>query len=777
MGSDSRSYAFEVHPSVIFKLGQELITDDYQALSELAKNSYDADARRADISINTKCWYGWKDGNIVELPQPIEGALLGMIEIADNGDGMTESDIVHGWLTISASKKRDMKAHGQKTSEGRTPLGDKGLGRLGAQRLGAVLEMSTKTQDGLPLSVVIDWSRFKSNASLSQIPIDVNSAPDFPRKKGTTLRIYGLYNCEQWDDHSALQGHFANIISPYSDEIGFKVILRVNNELVDLRKQSALILKNALLSYALKYQERRLNVSGIISIRYLADLRNSKRRREWERFIQPDDGRGYYDWLMRKKGESLASYSAEFGEDADVFCTTKFFIALDDLDRVSSDESGRALDPGAFDGRIDYVARNARSGDYPDVTALKEYIDSIKGVKVYRDGFGVPVEEIIPFGSQWTSGRSWYLLRPDNTIGYLNISAEHNAQLIETTNREAFAENGYSRNLQHLLAAWLNEAGRVQELIRRSYSSYIEECIKRADGLDEGSSASDLAKKAKKDIDAILKSEDKTNIRKQDPRVTQAAKRGKAAVDALFRQVDTAEANLDDAWELAGLGIIAETVSHETTNVANRVIREAKVIQSCNTSRYGDAEIDASTIAIMSLANALVKQVSHLDSSLKYVRNRKDRFSVKTFAEDTAEYARPRLSSKEITVSVIGEDFAVRMNQGRLAQALDNLINNSEYWLTGAKERAMAENPAITIEIRRPFLYVSDNGKGVHESVTYSLFDPFVTRKGNGQGRGLGLYISRRLLEAEGCRITLEGDRNEYGRRYKFKIDLAAVEV
>ena len=458
MGSDSRSYVFEVHPSVIFKLGQELITDDYQALSELAKNSYDADARRADISINTKCWYGWKDGAIVELDQPIEGALLGMIEIADNGDGMTEDDIVHGWLTISASKKREMKARGQKTPEGRTPLGDKGLGRLGAQRLGAVLEMNTKTPDGLPLSVIIDWSRFESDVSLSQIPIDVDSAPDFPRKKGTTLRIYGLYNCEQWDDYSALQGHFASIISPYSDEIGFKVVLRVNNELVDLRKQSTLILKNALLSYTLEY---------VISTRYLTDLRNAERRREWEQFIQPDGGRGYYDWLMREKGESLAPYSAEFGDDADVFCTTKFSIALDELDRVSSDESGRALDPGAFDGRIDYVARNARSGDYPDVTALKEYIDSIKGVKVYRDGFGVPVEGIIPFASQWTSGRSWYTLRPDNTIGYLNISAEHNAQLVETTNREAFAENGYSRNLQHLLAAWLNESGRVQEIIRR----------------------------------------------------------------------------------------------------------------------------------------------------------------------------------------------------------------------------------------------------------------------------------------------------------------------
>ena len=39
----NKELTFQVHPSVIFKLGEDLITDDYQALSELAKNCYDAD--------------------------------------------------------------------------------------------------------------------------------------------------------------------------------------------------------------------------------------------------------------------------------------------------------------------------------------------------------------------------------------------------------------------------------------------------------------------------------------------------------------------------------------------------------------------------------------------------------------------------------------------------------------------------------------------------------------------------------------------------------------
>lgn len=47
-------YTFEVYPSVIFRLGEDLITDDCQALVELAKNLYDADAAGTEIIIDTE---------------------------------------------------------------------------------------------------------------------------------------------------------------------------------------------------------------------------------------------------------------------------------------------------------------------------------------------------------------------------------------------------------------------------------------------------------------------------------------------------------------------------------------------------------------------------------------------------------------------------------------------------------------------------------------------------------------------------------------------------
>jgi C4-dicarboxylate-specific signal transduction histidine kinase len=56
------------------------------------------------------------------------------------------------------------------------------------------------------------------------------------------------------------------------------------------------------------------------------------------------------------------------------------------------------------------------------------------------------------------------------------------------------------------------------------------------------------------------------------------------------------------------------------------------------------------------------------------------------------------------------------------------------------------------------------------------LFEPFVSGKPAGQGRGLGLFISRQLLQRDGCDIVLEPDRHDKGRRNRFTVDLRAVE-
>ncbi|HEY1580520.1 MAG TPA: ATP-binding protein [Terracidiphilus sp.] len=92
---------FDIHASVVFQLGESLITDSVQALVELVKNCYDADASYCKLTITTE--------PVSDDMSPFNGA-LGSITVEDDGNGMSLESVRRGWLTISNSEKRDFKS-------------------------------------------------------------------------------------------------------------------------------------------------------------------------------------------------------------------------------------------------------------------------------------------------------------------------------------------------------------------------------------------------------------------------------------------------------------------------------------------------------------------------------------------------------------------------------------------------------------------------------------------------------------------------------------------
>lgn len=68
-----------------------------------------------------------------------------------------------------------------------------------------------------------------------------------------------------------------------------------------------------------------------------------------------------------------------------------------------------------------------------------------------------------------------------------------------------------------------------------------------------------------------------------------------------------------------------------------------------------------------------------------------------------------------------------------------------------------------------------DNGYGISPAIENMLFEPFVTTKPKGEGRGLGLFIIQQLLDSSKCTIALEPFRNEHGRKYIFAINFSNI--
>ena len=211
---------FTFDQRLIIELGRELVSKDEIALSELVKNSYDADASIVEIHID-------KD----------------RISIADNGTGMSMDTIRFAWLVIGTNNK---KRHTQ-TQSRRRVLGEKGIGRLSAFRLGNVIEIRTKSAEDklieLKIKLPNDDVAFNpaENGNLSTgLTVQVSTGDNnisFPgySKTGTVILITALR--DTWDDEriNALQAILSRLIHPFDKSIqGFSMSLNFNNKIIDL---------------------------------------------------------------------------------------------------------------------------------------------------------------------------------------------------------------------------------------------------------------------------------------------------------------------------------------------------------------------------------------------------------------------------------------------------------------------------------------------------------------------------------------------------------------
>ncbi len=827
-----RKRPFEISAVVIKQLGEQLISDELTALMELVKNAFDADASYARIVVDLE-----NKHPAASHPAP------GFILIEDDGTGMDETDIEQGWLVISLSSKREMKRRGELTPKhGRTPLGDKGLGRLSAQRLGSRLDMvSVKERVGpnqLSLfateqyRVSVNWDEFHEQELLSKVEVTIDDSPRDPNRRGTQLVISGLHNLETWKGEKArreLVDRLTQLISPFAQSRPFRVFLTIGSETFDFEAVATQLRSTALSTHSFQWDGKSLRVWGRIK---LNAVRGNDSADIFRIAVGNDVGEDFYRFLERQR--KIPGVSREGSSWYVSYSTERDIRSIGGLATVRGDEQSTAIDdPGPFAGEIDqfgYREPDNVSNVFNKEASYKQYVKTHAGVRVYRDGFGIP-----PFGigeNDWlglhrgqTSGGSFYGLRPRNTIGYVNISALKNARLVEKTDREGFSRTPASDNFFRLMAEVVEVINQTLENLRRAYNDYkrsreedfigfanpkallhtvrsisaqarsidipaattrmeraaqsVEELVVRLNTLPgRGGAEGEELRHVLQDTSSRIE-EARAMLRQVQEYRDQSQNLARAA-DYLEQRVETLQSQLEEFSELAGLGMTAEAISHELYTWVDRMGVETRALTQ-TLRAHGSAlpEIFVYTAQVRSGLSAIRRQLRHLAPSLRYARENVDIISTAAFFESSIKYYSRLARFTEFDIRLERklpfEDFELRMNRGKLTQVIDNLVLNSAYWLAEGSRRGETTEPRIRIGSVRPRITVEDNGPGVDPSVESMLFQPFVTTKPKSVGRGLGLYISQQLLDSVGCEIALLPERNEHGRKYIFEIDFSGV--
>lgn len=381
----SGNAVFQPRARLIKIIGEELISDEVVAMGELVKNAHDADASRVLIRFKGVSGPG------------------GSIDILDDGTGMDLDDLLGGWMHPAASTK----VAGATTSDkGRRFLGEKGVGRFAADKLGDELEVVTRKAGArTEVTAAIRFSDFDDSEKLLS---EVTSAYETrePREiasSGTILRIRRVRTAWTERMFRKLSVRLTRLISPFRR--GDPFVVRIESD---------------------EFPE----YSGELRAEYLG-------KSPWYFLAKLEaDGR------LSTRDRSGAMTSTRWNGDMSCGPLSMRLHAYD-------------LDPDSV----------AAVGPKLEVRGwLREWA----GVSIYRDGFrvlpyGEPQDDWLGLDQRRVNNPSEHLSN-NQVIGFVDIGRDSNPELRDQTNREGLIQN----DAMDALRSFALEIVRRMELSRLS---------------------------------------------------------------------------------------------------------------------------------------------------------------------------------------------------------------------------------------------------------------------------------------------------------------------
>lgn len=264
--------------------------------------------------------------------------------------------------------------------------------------------------------------------------------------------------------------------------------------------------------------------------------------------------------------------------------------------------------------------------------------------------------------------------------------------------------------------------------------------------------------------------------------------------EQLKQQVENLQEQLKQQEKLASLGLLTAGIVHEIRNPLNFVINFGKLSRDLIKDLGEDLEdvekdVDEETLEdirdiMASLEENLEKIKEHgeraisiIQNILLYSRGKEDERIPTDVCKLVKEYVwlsyhAMRANLKDFNISVEEQyDEGIPLQSvvpQDLSRAVLNVMNNACYAVweksqTGLKDYKPTVSVKVACQGNELAISITDNGTGMSEEVKQRLFDTFFTTKPTGQGTGLGMYITRKIIEEKHQgRIEFDSEHGQF---------------
>lgn len=711
---------------LITMLGDQLIKNELIALVELIKNSYDADA-------------SWVKVSFIDFAPDYSLTATSKIIIEDDGCGMDADILKKHWLNPATPDKLRRKAINAKTEKGRILQGEKGIGRFAIFKLGKTIKITTRRQrqddegrfidegDDVENTLVYDFSKYddnflKENGQDKDLFLE-NLQVEFSQASPTTIVSKDI-----------ILGTTKRMRKPYGTIIEISNLKtkwtapRVARVQSEVGKLQPIFSQDTYGDFGVWiYKDNQLHES---QDRYKEQLQNCLENKSVFKVTH-----GRYS-----STDNIISFKIN-GQDVRLGFKDSDISGLKQFEKFNTPEyktecGSFRFEFYIFDFNVDSENPSKYFLDKDDKKIIREH-----RIYLYRDGlrvmpYGDPEDDWLRIDIARGTIRADEFLSNDQVVGCVYISQEENPKLIDKTNREGLIEDGRALDdfitILQLILKYLRKKPFAQYLIDKQRKKEIDR-IKRG-------RPSELIETAKKQY-----ADDQKTLTFL-----------KSFERSYKKEKKVLEDRINKTENLAAVGLSIETASHDVMLFIRKTLENQ---DSLIRDLMAGGEIDRQELLTrltlirgnLSMVETQMKDVQLLFPSTK---SRTKNINVKEIIDKVNGLYKRAFNDNKIFVDfdVTERPLIVKTTDAVLLQVFINLFDNSLYWLkTVDRERRIR----ISIDGNKQRLIFSDNGPGIKDDDVNYVFEAFYSGKGE-EGRGLGLYIAKQLLD-----------------RYDYSIDLA----